>query len=137
MTLPAQQLPTPGNPLPGCSRLLADTALRDRIVTGALAHTHDPVLRAAVESADAREQGIKAGEGGRWRIVKGTGKVDSLVALSMAVHEATGGAATASKATPLPVGLTAGDMIASGPVDDWSRWDPGKDDDLGSLYVGG
>ena len=26
MTLPAQQLPTPGNPLPGCSRLLADTA---------------------------------------------------------------------------------------------------------------
>lgn len=25
MTLPAMQLPTPGNPLPGCSRLLADT----------------------------------------------------------------------------------------------------------------
>lgn len=120
----------------GAPRLLADTALRDRIVSGTLAHTHDSVLRAAVESADAREQGIKAGEGGRWRIVKGTGKVDSLVALSMAVHEATGGAAAASKVATLPVGLTAGDMIASGPMDDWSRWDPGKDDDLGSLYVG-
>lgn len=121
----------------GPPRLLADTALRDRIVTGGLAHTHDPVLRSAVESADAREQGIKAGEGGRWRIVKGTGKVDSLVALSMALHQATGGAAAASKTTLLPVGLTAADMIASGPVDDWSGWDPGKDEDLGSLYVGG
>lgn len=121
----------------GAPRLLADTALRDRIQTGALAHAHDPVLRAAVENADAREQGIKAGEGGRWRIVKGTGKVDSLVALSMAVHQATGGVAAKGAGQELPVGLTVGDMISSGPVDDWSQWDPGKDDDLGSLYVGG
>ena len=121
----------------GAPRLLADTALRDRIQTGALAHAHDPVLRAAVENADACEQGIKAGEGGRWRIVKGTGKVDSLVALSMAVHQATGGVAAKGAGQELPVGLTVGDMIMSGPVDDTSQWDPGKDDDLGSLYVGG
>jgi hypothetical protein len=121
----------------GPPRLLADTALRDRIQTGALAHTHDPVLRAAVESADAREQGVKAGEGGRWRIVKGTGKVDSLVALSMAVHQATGGAAAKGVREELPQGMRAGEMIMSGPMDDWSQWDPGKEDDLGSFYVGG
>ncbi len=121
----------------GPPRLLADTSLRDRIVTGALAHTHDPVLRAAVESADAREQGVKAGEGGRWRIVKGTGKVDSLVALSMAVHQATGGAVAAGTHDDLPVGMRAGEMIMSGPTEDLSQWDPGKDDDLGSLYIGG
>lgn len=121
----------------GAPRLLADTALRDRIQTGQIAHTHDPVLRAAVENADAREQGIRAGEGGRWRIVKGTGKVDSLVALSMAAHQATGGAAAAGTRTELPVGMRAGDMIASAPMLDVGEWDPGRESDLGSLYVGG
>lgn len=121
----------------GPPRLLADTALRDRIATGMLAHTHDPALRSAVENADAREQGVRAGEGGRWRIVKGTGKVDCLVALSMAAHHASGGALARGNAAPLPTGLSVGDLIASGPVDDYSGWDPGKDHDIGSLYVGG
>lgn len=120
----------------GPPRLLADTALRDRIQTGALAHTHDPVLRGAVENADAREQGVKAGEGGRWRIVKGTGKVDSLVALSMAVHQATGGAAAKGVREELPQGMRASEMLISGPTEDVSQWDPGQEVDYG-LYVGG
>ena len=120
----------------GPPRLLADTALRDRIQTGALAHTHDPMLRGAVENADAREQGVKAGEGGRWRIVKGTGKVDSLVALSMAVHQATGGAAAKGVREELPQGMRASEMLISGPTEDVSQWDPGQEVDYG-LYVGG
>lgn len=73
----------------GVPRLEADTSLRERIQNGTIAHTGNPYLRAAVEAANMLEEKGKTGEGRQLRIIKGSGKVDPLVALSMAVWYAT------------------------------------------------
>lgn len=120
----------------GPKRLLADTGLRQRVMTGTLAHTHSPVLRAALENADAKEENTRSGDGGRWRIVKGAGKVDSLVALSMALHHATDGLPPPT-GEPLPEGMKVGEMLMSAPMDDVSTWEPERGEtDYGSMFVG-
>lgn len=69
----------------GERRLRADTSLHDRIREGTIRHSNWPALNLAVASAAAREYKDSVTEKKAIRIVKGTGKVDPLVALSMAV----------------------------------------------------
>lgn len=117
-------------------RSLADTYLRGLIVNGGLRHTHNAVLKAAVEGADAMEERGRTGDERRVRIVKGSGKVDPLVALAMAIWTATQGD---SDAEPLPEGSGAGDWIASdavaGAYDDSGAGELGED--LGADFIGG
>ncbi len=112
----------------GGRRALADTYLRQLIASGSLRHTHAAALGAAVESADAIEEKGRTGDEKKIRIVKGAGKVDPLVALSMAVWTATEG--VAADPSPLPEGFGPSDWIMSGSMndrdDDPVRW---EDDD--------
>lgn len=95
----------------GQRRALADTYLRQLIVSGGLRHTHDTALLHAVEGADAIEDKGRTGDEKRVRIVKGTGKVDPLVALSMAVWTAMEGVA-GEDPYPLPEGSDVRDWIS-------------------------
>lgn len=72
----------------GPRRLEADTLLASLIRDSKLAHTRNEALRVAVENANALPEKGKTGDEKRLRIVKGVGKVDPLVALSMAVWTA-------------------------------------------------
>ncbi len=72
----------------GTPRLEADTALWRRIRDGGIAHCDNPHLDAAVEAADAVQSPGPTGDRMRLRIVKGSGKVDALVAASMSVWAA-------------------------------------------------
>lgn len=69
----------------GERRLRADTSLHDRIREGTVRHSNWPSLNRAVASAAAREYKETVSEKKAIRIVKAGGKVDPLVALSMAV----------------------------------------------------
>jgi len=68
----------------GQPRLESDTLLWTLIRDGRIAHTGHGALRVAVENANALAETGKTGDERRLRIVKGSGKVDPLVALSMA-----------------------------------------------------
>lgn len=68
----------------GVERLRADTDLANRIRDAGFSHCDDPALDAAVENANAEVNAGRTGDQRRMRIVKGTGKVDPLVAVSMA-----------------------------------------------------
>jgi len=118
-------------------RLLADTFLRQIIVAGTLHHTHGAALKAAVESADAIEEKGRTGDERKIRIVKGAGKVDPLVALSMAVWTAVAGDENDDD-VPLPEGSGAADWIHAEPLhgafDDSGAGD--GDDDLGGAFIG-
>lgn len=72
----------------GAPRLESDSHLRRLILEGDLRHTGGAALALAVESADAMAAPGKTGDLKRIRIVKGSGKVDPLVALSMAAWKA-------------------------------------------------
>jgi len=100
-------------------RALADTYLRQIIVNGGLRHTHDPALEAAVENADAIEERGRTGDEKRIRIVKGAGKVDPLVALSMAVWTATQGAEGGTNKSkvdpPMPLGAALMGGVGTAP----------------------
>ncbi len=98
----------------GVRRLRSDTALHKRITTGALAHAHDPALTAAIESANARPEPGATGDQKRIRIVKGTGKVDPLVALSMACDAALGDSGTGIIEAPVPQGIVFGGGFSPG-----------------------
>lgn len=128
-----------GNP-----RLLADALLRQLILAGTMRHTHNPALKLAVESADAHEKPGPAGDGKLIRIVKGSGKVDPLVALSMAGWTATNGEASASPFEGIE-GYGASGMIASAPMTGYQEDMPEREiDDLadewgdtGGMFIGG
>lgn len=64
-------------------RLEADRGLRDLIMQKRIAHDGNPELRAHIDNADSRPDTLA----GKLRIVKGRGKVDLAVALSMATHK--------------------------------------------------
>ena len=65
-------------------RLVADASLRQMIVTRRLAHAGQPIIREAIQNAAIK---IDAREDTKLRIVKaGVGKIDALVATSMAVQ---------------------------------------------------
>ncbi len=69
----------------GQPRLEADTLLSTLIRDARLAHDGNGAMRVAVENANALEEKGKTGDERKVRIVKGSGKVDPLVALSMAL----------------------------------------------------
>lgn len=122
----------------GGRRALADTYLRQLITSGGLRHTHDAALEAAVENADAIEEKGRTGDEKRVRIVKGSGKVDPLVALSMAVWTAQEGVEV--DPFPLPEGFGPSQWIVSAPMDDVYDDDDGRrdwedDDDYVSPYI--
>lgn len=89
----------------GQPRLEADTLLSTLIRDGRLAHDGNGPMRVAVENANAMEEKGKTGDEKRIRIVKGSGKVDPLVALSMAIWVALEMPKTAKS---LPAGVPAG-----------------------------
>lgn len=94
----------------GVPRLEADTHLHTLIRDGGLAHTGNETLRTAVEAANMLEEKGKTGENRQLRIIKGSGKVDPLVALSMAIWYAMRepvGPPAAGVAPPPPQSRTA------------------------------
>jgi phage terminase large subunit-like protein len=64
-------------------RLEADRGLRDLIMQKRIAHDGNPELRAHIDNADAKIDATTR----KIRMVKGRGKIDGAVALSMAVHK--------------------------------------------------
>jgi phage terminase large subunit-like protein len=118
----------------GARRILADTALRAAILAGRLGHTHHPALQSAVESADLREDKGRDGDGKGVRIVKGSGKVDPLVALSMALWTMTAGDVD-DKPPPMPEGLGVGDIMSSASMDAWAE-DGFDIEEIGTGYKG-
>lgn len=121
----------------GPRRLLADTFLRQLITGGGMRHTHNPVVDGAVGAADAVEEKGRSGDEKRFRIVKGSGKVDPLVALSMAFWTMTEGDKEDDDA-PIPAGSGPRDWIASAKMtaafEDGGAGGDG-DEDYGGLFI--
>lgn len=90
----------------GQPRLESDTLLSTLIRDGKLAHTANAIMRTAVENANALVEPGKTGDERRIRIVKGSGKVDPLVALSMAVWVALDPPKQKPQPAPVPVGVS-------------------------------
>lgn len=73
------------DPFPqGADRLEADRQLFDLILQRRISHDGDATLRQHIANADRKLDG----DGRRLRIIKGCGKIDAAVALSMACHRA-------------------------------------------------